>query len=341
MNDGNNSLDLLALTKEQKKEILKVVNEADAESGKKLEAAMKETESSDYKDITVQNDNSELVGIDTTINETESDYHEIFDEYNLSNEDATVLLSLIEKYNNNVEMNYYEAMPEAIKIMADGIRQATNIQGVKCGKNDSAKFILKEMVHDAKITNAFNTFSDELNKSVVEMNEEYAKILTDAFDEAFANIDKIEAENPEQAEKIKRVKAAFDEATTFSRQLEYVNKVTANKLNKLVKRYSNETAYFNNLVNVTDVKIPDIRKLLNIIHDNLPEYSIDDIKKFIIAICKSCQNINMDDIAELAYVYKMINNIYECTFIDKNNKTEKSNLIFGNIAKVITSIINK
>jgi hypothetical protein len=37
----------------------------------------------------------------------------------------------------------------------------------------------------------------------------------------------------------------------------------------------------------------------------------------------------------------MINNIYECAFIDKNNKTEKSNLIFGNIAKVITSIINK
>ena len=29
MNDGNNSLDLLALTEEQKKEILKVVYEAD------------------------------------------------------------------------------------------------------------------------------------------------------------------------------------------------------------------------------------------------------------------------------------------------------------------------
>ena len=71
MNDGNNSLDLLALTEEQKKEILKVVYEADTESGKKLEDAMKETESSDYEDITVQNDNSELVGIDTTINETE------------------------------------------------------------------------------------------------------------------------------------------------------------------------------------------------------------------------------------------------------------------------------
>lgn len=329
-----------ALSKEQEKKIFDFLSSIDNKSIENLESAKKETEEIQYSDITVQENNDDLVGIN--INETESDYHEIFNEYSISNDDAITLLSIIEKYKNQEDIDFYILLPDSIKIMADGIKEASITQGIKCNKNDSAKFILNEIIHDAKITNAFNTFSEELNKSVIEMNEEYSKILTDAFDEAFANIDKIEAENPEQAIKIKKVKQAFDEATTFKRQLDYLNeKITANKLNKLLTKYSNETAYFNNLVNVTDVKIPDIRKLLTIIHDNLPQYDINDIKKFIIIICKSCYNINMEDIAELAYVYKMINNIYECGFINKDIKSEKAIIIFENISEVITAIINK
>lgn len=330
------------LTENEKNMVYEKLADIDSASVEALKNANEETENSNYEEITEQDiDIGDLTGIDTTVYETESDYNEVFKEYNLTNDDIIILSELIQKYKNNIDMNYYEAIPKSIKKLADGIRIASISQGMKCTKNDSAKFIIKEMIHDAKMANAFNTFTNDLSQSVVEMNEKYNQYLTEAFDEAFKNIDKIEIENPEQAEKIKKVKAAFDNAITFDKQLEYIEKTTVNKLNKYSKRYYNEVAYFNNLVNVTDVKIPNIGELLTIIQNMLPEYDIEDIKKFIVVICKSSYDIDMNDVIQLAYIYKMINSIYEAKFIAQKQMPEVTQKVFGNISKVITAIINK
>lgn len=327
------------LTDEETKKVYDKMASIDAASTEALIKAHEETESTKYTESEKIETDQPIVGIDNVQPSTE-DYKEVFNEYSLQTNDIDKLFSLIEKYKKSENINYYNDLPESIKSIADGVRSISSTNGAPIGKNAAAKYILNEFIHDAKMNNAFNTYIEEINNAVSEMNEGYKNIISKTFDETFKKIDQIEAENPEQAEKIRLVKKSFDDAITFKKQLEYAEKISANKLKKITKKYSQETAYFNNLVNVTDVKIPNIRELPDIIFKALPQFSIKDIEKFIIVICKSSYELNMNNTLDLAYIYKMINSIYEYKFTIKYNSKEAEEL-FGNIAKVITVIINK
>lgn len=330
-------------------QIHEVYNKLDEENTSKeaLENAQELTESSDYTEVEkIENSNDAIVpGIGTVnldeIKETDKDYKEVLDAYNLSEEDAVNLIEVINKYKKNKKINYYELLPESIKAIADGFRSLGIKENYKMGKNEAAKAVLSEFIHDAQLNNTMDAFSSELNNTIAEMNAGYDKLLLEAFDDAFSKLDSIEAENPEQAAKIRLVKESFEEAITFNRQKAYVEKTSANKIRKFVSRYKNEVSYFNNRVNVTDVKIPDINELFPIIHNALPHFTDDEIKKFIIVICKSSYDLDVkNNIGDLAYIYKLVSNIYGYKFTN-NFHDETATKIFGNIAEVITCIIYK
>lgn len=331
------------LTNKQITGIYNGLAEVDNASAEALERASKETESKEYTELEKIDSSSPIVGIDNPADviENDTDYKELFEQYNLTEKDVTSMIDIIDKYKRNIKMNYYDALPQSLKNIADGMRSIAIKQGMKATKNDSASFILNEFIHDAKMNNAFNTYIKEINETSLEMNEEYKLLMTNAFNEAFNKINDLEVSDPEQAKKLKAVKAAFEDAISFKKQLEFVEKTTRNKLRKYNnKRYINETAYFNNLVNITDVKIPDIRELPQIIHKALPQFTDQEINAFIIVICKSVYDIDMNNVVDLAYVYKMINTIYDYKFTN-DYYSEDAEKLFGNIAKVITTIINK
>lgn len=327
------------ISNENAQKVFNTLSTVDSVSTEALKKAHEETESTDYTENEKMETDTPVVGVDN-IQPSIVDYNEVFKDYNIHTKDVNILFSLIDKYKRGENINYYNHLPESIKAIADGIRSMSDINGVKMGKNVAAKYILNEFIHDAKMNNAFNTYFEEMSEAMIEMNEGYKDIISKSFDETFKRINEIEAENPEQAEKIRLVKKAFDDAITFERQLEYVEKISASKLTKFTNRYNSETAYFNNLVNTTDVKIPDIRQLSNIIFKALPQFSINDINKFIITICKTSYDLNMNNIVDLAYTYKMISSIYEYKFTN-NYISKEAEELFGNIAKVITAIINK
>lgn len=277
-----------------------------------------------------------------TINVTQSDYREVFKNYEINELEANIMLKLIDKYNNKEKYDFYPELPKVFKGIADGMRNLAIKEGAPISKNDAAKMVLQEIAHDAEFNNAMDSFQNEINSTVIEMNTGYSKILNEAFEDAFAKIDEYETTDPEQAEKIRAVKKAFDDSMNFDRQLEYINKNSINKLRKFIDRFSSERIYFNKLVNTTDVKVPDIGELLLIIHRELPEYEVDDIKVFLIAIIKTSYSLNVEkNIADMAYIYKLINNIYTYKFITDTTNDETATLLFGNIAKVLDCIKNK
>lgn len=331
------------ITDEQVTKIYNDLSKEDETSTKNIENAETETNNSNYeKSEEINSDKAIIPGID--VQETNDDYRYILSNYDVTEDEVVGLIDLISRYKNNEDIDYYENLPKSFKDIADGFRSISLSKNYKMSKNESAKLILKELVNDAQISNTVDTFQSELNETVTNMNKEYDKIMLDAFDETFKKIDEIELKDPEQAKKIRTIKKAFDEALTFDKQREYINSISAKKLAKFTKHYSRETLYFNKLVNVTDVKIPDIRALLQVIHNNLPQFEIEDIKKFITAICKSSYDLQVDkNIEELAYIYKMVSSIYKYNFVKNySDDNDEAKTIFGNIADVITTcIINK
>ena len=283
-------------------------------------------------------------------NVTDSNYKEVFEKYDITDAEASNMLDIMQKYKRGIKANYYEMLPNEFKKIAEGLYMMARKEGdTTTTKNVAAKFLLDQLMNDAEINQAFDDYKNNILDTVNEMNTEYSKLITQAFNDVFDNIDKIEASDPEKAEKIKSIKAAFDDAMTFNKQLEFVWSTTANKLNKLVKRFDNECFYFNKTVNSTDVKIPKIEELVDVIYNHLltmteePKYTIEDIKKLIVVICRTTA-YKLDvvrNVEDLAYVYRLVNTIYLYKYIDNPVNSDEENLLFGNIAKVLDCIITK
>lgn len=350
----NETNENVTMTDDQVKQVWTTLSAEDTDSINRLENAEIETIEHPYDNINeVDTDRlsgfvpgvvEEAADVPTSIND--SQLKEVMDEYNLTTEEVTKMIDLVDKYRkslHDVKMQYfYDELPKPFKDIADGIVRAGKMQGMRISKNGAAYEVLNQVVHDAQFVAVMDQFKSEVNDTAIEINKEYNKMFADAFEGIFANIDKIAEENPDKAKQLMEIKKAFEDSSSYDKLKETADKFTANKLNKIAtKRFDNEAIYFNNKINVTDVKVPDVRELLPIIKNNLPQYDIISIKKFIIVLCKSVVDINFENnIAGLAYAYKLIHNIFIYRYLEKDNYQEATAL-FGNIAEVINYISNK
>ena len=336
-----NNIQNNTITDEQATQIFNTLVVEDPISAEKLKEAEEITQSEEYTDIEEISEEQFIPGmIENTVQETTEDTKEVLEAYGINEEETAKMIDIIEKYKNHADIDYYDALPDNFKAIADGFKNYGDPSGKKIGKNQAAMLLLDELIHDSQFNNAMDNFQKEINGIVYDMNVEYNKLFTDAFNETFAKIDDLKVSDPEQAEKITAVKQAFEDSTKFDRQKEYLNGLSAKRLAKLLKHYDNEVSFFNKYINVTEVKVPDVGELLPIIKNNLPEYSENDIKLFIIAICKTCYALNFEhNVADMAYIYKLISGIYMYKFTQ--SISEEEFLLFGKIAEVIDSLQHK
>ena len=329
------------ITEEQASQIFTTLIGEAPESTEKLKEAEEITQSTKYSEIEEIDDNQFIPGVvEETVQETKEDTKEVLETYGISDEETSSMIELIEKYKNHADIDYYTPLPESFKAIADGFKEFGGPDGKKIGKNHAAMLLLDELIHDSQFNNAMDNFQKEISDVVYDMNVEYNKLFTDAFNETFAKIDELKVTDPEQAEKIIAVKQAFEDATNFDRQKEYLQGLSSKKLAKLLSHYDTQVSFFNKYINVTEVKVPDVGELLPIIKKNLPEYSENDIKLFILAICKSCYALDFEhNVANMAYIYKLISSIYMYKFTECTNVEDF--LLFGKIADVIDSLQHK
>ena len=275
---------------------------------------------------------------DLNIEETKSDYMEVFDNYDLSDEDTHKLLSLISKYKENPSGKYYDELPNKLKIICDGMRSTSG--GVTTSKDSTARFILDSMINDAKMGKAVDDFNKELSDLMMQTDKDYQDILNESFDEMYNRLDQIKSEDPEQAAKIELMHNAMEDAKILKRQNDYLDKgITAKKLKKYTERYKDACFYFNKkVINECNIKMPDIRKLSPIIKKALPGYTEFQIKEFIIVLIRSSYELDMTDLNDIIYIYRILADItlfeYSVDF-----ESEKAKQVFGAISNVIDRII--
>ena len=314
-----NNIQNNTITEEQATQIFNTLVVEDPISAEKLKEAEEITQSEEYTDIEEISEEQFIPGmIENTVQETTEDTKEVLEAYGINEEETAKMIDIIEKYKNHADIDYYDALPDNFKAIADGFKNYGDPSGKKIGKNQAAMLLLDELIHDSQFNNAMDNFQKEINGIVYDMNVEYNKLFTDAFNETFAKIDDLKVSDPEQAEKIIAVKQAFEDSTKFDRQKEYLNGLSAKRLAKLLKHYDNEVSFFNKYINVTEVKVPDVGELLPIIKNNLPvEHNV----------------------ADMAYTYKLISGIYMYKFTQ--SVSEEEFLLFGKIAEVIDSLQHK
>lgn len=339
------------ITDEEIHHVYTELSSADKASTDNLTTAKEETETSNYTsaDNNTINVLEEIPGVDVlpaniaeTINEDENDIKDVLGEYDLDDESTIQMLKLIDEYKAGEQSSLYSKLPEKMKTMVNGILMTEtngniNPKQITGMRNSIAKMLIDSFISDAKISAAVDEFNEEMHSTVHEMNSEYDNMMSDAIDSVFSRIEEIRSENPDQANRIESVKNAFDSATTFEKQLEFAKHTSSNKFNKFLDRYKDNVFYFNKRVNsnTAGVKVNNIEELLPIIKAALPQYTEEDIKKFIICICKTIENT--DELAGIAYEYRMVASIYKYKFVAIDDKGE---IIFKNISKVIDAILS-
>lgn len=337
-------LNMTVVTDEQVHDIYNKLSEVDKTSTDNLTAASEETDSSTY----TSEDNTKIEAIDDipgvnaipsnivdSIQEDENDIKDVLNEYDLDEKSIVQILKVIEEYKAGNTSCLYSRLPAKIKMMVDGMIDTVNPKQITCMRNAAAKMLIDSFISDAKMSATADEFNSELASAINEMNIEYDEMINNAIDNTFNKIEEIRISDPEQAERLESVKKAFNTATTFEKQLEFAKKTSVNKFNKFLNRYEDDVMYFNNKVNnnFAGVKIPNIEELVPIIKAALPQYTEDEIKKFIICICRTIEDTN--ELSGIAYEYRMISSIYKYKY---TNIDEKGEVIFGNISKVIEAI---
>lgn len=349
---NNSESEAVKLTDEQVSYIYNELSDIDKTSTENLATAEKETESSNYttEDNTIIEATEEIPGVSIipenvadSIKETKKDIQEVLSEYDLDDESIIQMLKIIDEYKAGNKSSLYLKLPKKIQNMVDGLiaseidDKSITMKELARYRNSTATMLIDSFISDAKISAAVDDFNSEMSSTIDEMNSEYDNMIGDAVDSVFNRIEEIRAEDPEQAKRIESIKSAFDSATTFEKQLEFAKHISANKFNKFLTRYKDDVYYFNKRVNNNSigVKVYDIDIIVPVIKYALPQYSEDDIKKFIICICRTIENI--DDLNGIAYEYRMINSIYKYKFVPID---EKGEIIFENISKVIDAILS-
>ena len=282
------------------------------------------------------------------IEETKKDYLEAFSPYGLTDNEATQLLSVILEYRVNMDKNgVFAKLPEKIQNIAKGF---THVDGRVISNDTAAAVILDQFVNDAKMNNTLNSYIEDMNSALGSMGIEYDAIFSKATDEIFDRIDDLEVTDPEKAEKLKEIKKSFENSKDY---FILINGMVGEGFTKkfVIKKYLNmyisRVYMFNKtLMNGETVKFPDISEMIQIIHDTVGRdgltFSDDVYKIFSVIIINEVMRLNLDgeeNVSNLAYAYRLINNIYTLKYI--SNYTESQRKTVDSIIESLRVIENK
>ena len=283
-----------------------------------------------------------------SIDESKEDYLESLSPYGLSNDDTLKLYKAISEYKDTAKVSgLYSKLPKKIQELANGFAHAG---GMRISKDDAAGILLDQFINDAKLNNTLESYTNDMNTTISNMSTEYDDIFTAATEEIFNRIGEFDTTDPEKAEKLREIKKAFEYSRDY---LLLVNSVIEGDLPKkyIIKKHLNmyisRVYMFNKTMNEKEgVKFPDISEMIQIVHDvaaRRDEHFSDDVLKiFAVIIIDEIMRLDLDgekNVSNLAYAYKLINNIYTLKFI--GNYSDSQNDIIDSIIKSLRGIETK
>ena len=167
------------------------------------------------------NELKSLPDVDTTVNEGENNYRDLFKEYGISDDDSVALFKIIMQYKNDgIAKGLYNKLPPTVKNLADGLIVVGKTESAKVSKDNAAKILIDSFIGDAKFSASIDEFNEEMNNLLISSTEEYKSLMNGYIESIYKDIDKIRAEDPEKAEALSKIKQAFEDAEVYAKELE-------------------------------------------------------------------------------------------------------------------------
>lgn len=272
------------------------------------------------------------------IEEDEKEYNSIFDQYDLTDEETTNMLTLLSDFKAKKKIDYATVvLPKAIEEVIKGFTKQVMIESGKhadAAREFSIEFVLNEFIKDAKYNTALNEFSKEMNETMISMNIGINDMIAE---ETQKILDPESATNPEVKAKIEKLNALYAKAASY----ELVSAMVDSTNHRLIKkrRYKDECWRLSKMTSNTKLKMPDLEPMADII---VRLAGIEELiaERFCCAMMFSFNGMDFDDIFDIAYIYKCVSNITNYAFIDKLSDTdEHGKAVFANITTIANKLI--
>jgi len=295
-------------------------------------------------DETISEDQFSDNHIDAINDIKESDVNsDTLEKFNISDEDAKQLYTVIMEIRNNRHYEVYKNLPESIRGYADQLIQIGKLNGQTISKETAARYLINEFIDEIKENRELIDIQKSIEKelqmpSITDMYSEHIKdIMEQKLPEAAANI---EAEYPDKAATLRAISTMFTESYTFNLMKDTLinNKTARNRIRESSIEYNKYCNAFNARSNNTVVKINDIFMMGQTLNRVLEEsIALDDIKKFVVLFCKTCEGLDINNIAHCSYMYYTIKNIITLDFASEA-MTDFSKSLINNIVETIEFI---
>lgn len=283
------------------------------------------------------------------------------DKFAISDEDALVLMEIVDKVNKKENINIYSKLPQSIKDMINKYMLEQGVQGFSVQANSIrnmlASTLIDEFITNISIDKTVESFNKEMEDLFVKTGEEFSKMYKEYDEERNkyleAALEKVPEGDPKR-ETITKVLDSINDAYKLTRLKEATGKLKIKNFEreKPEKIFSDfEFKYQGKKYNIYKIKdqvLPVLFKHLYAeIFKTFPEDMDENTKKanstalasvesvdFLILFCKFCMNYKPDNPEEHAFMYYTLYNIM---LLDIYKGEEYEDFATGFITNIIES----
>lgn len=296
-------------------------------------------EADDFKQVPLE----DLVDEHKSPMEQVTDDMEISDDdkklYDLSDEDAACILSIIKRYRDGEKFSIYNAMPESLQQTVRNMAQSTDMRELGA----AAKILIEQFASNLLMDKEYIDFQESLTNEIDKLN--FANMYGDELKERMTvtlenDAKKLDEKFPDKAQKFREIKASFIDSYSYRIQKEALTNgdKVARRLDKDLKHFDRMCTSFNYKYKDSKMVIKDINLVSRVLAKVLPveEYTTDEIKEFFILFMRITLNMHPDNLVEHAYMYYTLLLIADLEFM--TDKSDFRNEILDNIKEVIKLI---
>ena len=273
----------------------------------------------------------------------------------MSAEDISSLIDLVTRYQNKEEIaSPFNKLPKAcqdIITKASGGTLENNFSNpAKSLKNTLAETLLDEISSAISLERANASINSGIEKIFAQANNEIGDTIVGYTEERNENLKKYIEENITDEEKKANALNILDKINTAYELVEFkeyckhckIKKYDVEKpldkhrdLDSFLNKYRNNTNY--NIYNIYNAQMVLIR---NINNDESEVFSDKQVRAFLLAFCKYCQNFNPNNANEHVFMFYTLYNIV-LTDVNKGEKAEVSNKFLNNVKECIRNLIER
>lgn len=264
--------------------------------------------------------------------------------YGLKNTDIAALLPVIDKFRAGEDCNWYAELPPTIRKMIN--RQCLEVNNNSLSaKKLFAEELIRGLIRDAGIDRITIDLQQVTNKAfdisgIMKMTLDYQNTILET--KMLETADNLEKDGKtDKAEHLRKVAAAYRQSYTFEDFIAAAKsghlRVKAFDVTKYA-RFANEFNY--KYEKDTPFVINDITGIAPILRRKFPEFTTDQIVRFVIAFCKFCQNMDSKNVIDHTFMSYVIINISSLDLVVNDQEQDIFLTALGENIKAAVRAVN-